>query len=95
MAKLRREKLPDGTDAGLLSFQCPGCGARHAFRIMFDPDLPEEQVWSWNGDMDGPTFDPALKAPGCHLRCVEGKLHFFVDSGHKLAGRLVDLPDEL
>ena len=69
-------------------FWCPGCEEAHTY------DVPR---WSFNGDMDKPTFTPSLLYPEkkvrCHLFVRAGKIEYCGDCGHALAGQTVDLPD--
>ena len=102
MAKLLRMALSDGTDAGLLTFHCPGCEYGHAFRIAPNPKYPSDPVWAWNGSMDRPTFTPSLvvdvrgeKPIRCHLFCRDGQLQFLNDCTHKLAGQTVAMLEEI
>lgn len=44
-------------DGGRIEFFCPGCNARHAIVI---------PGWSWNGDVDRPTFTPSLLSRSGH-----------------------------
>ena len=102
MAKLSRANFQDGTDSGLLTFHCPGCGYGHAFRVAPNPKHPSDPVWDWNGSMDNPTFSPSLlvnirgesPSPRCHLFCRDGKLQFLGDCTHDLAGQTVEMPEE-
>jgi hypothetical protein len=71
-------------------FWCPGCDSAHRF------DVPR---WSFNGDMESPTFAPSLLyreinggPTQCHLFLRKGKLQFLNDCPHDLAGRTVDIP---
>jgi hypothetical protein len=56
--------------------------------------------WSWNGDLEKPTFRPSLlmNRPGfvSHSWITDGQVQFLGDSTHALAGKtveLLDLPD--
>lgn len=81
------------------SFNCPGCGRHHAIRVG-NSDGPS---WSFNGDMDKPTFSPSILdrialtgggyRNGCHFFIRDGEIQFCGDSEHKLAGQTVDLPE--
>lgn len=71
---------------------CPGCDALHTIST----------IWTWNGDLMHPTFEPAVRlARGgkktplrvCHYNLVAGQLHFHDECTHGLAGRTVPLPD--
>ena len=72
-------------------FYCPGCQEYHAYRV---PD------WTFNGNMDRPTFTPSLLHSGkdypgnqCYLFVTDGKIHYCSDCDHSLAGQTVDMVD--
>lgn len=75
-------------------FECPGCGTSH---------MPEPGTWSFNDDMERPTFTPSIKVTWtmgpehtehvCHSHVTDGRIQFIADSTHDLAGQTVDLPD--
>lgn len=58
-------------------------------------------IWSFNGDMERPTFSPSLLVwptgdgyqKRCHLFLTDGQLQFCGDSDHALAGQTVPLPE--
>jgi hypothetical protein len=85
MAKLRKWR------AGLL-FHCPGCNEEHSV---------SEQVHTWNGSLDLPTFSPSLlwtydgadRKVVCHSYVAAGRIQFLNDCTHKLAGQTADLPE--
>jgi hypothetical protein len=61
MAKLSRVS----NQPGLLLFECPGCGNHHG--VWTDPANPNPKTnagWSWNGDLDRPTFTPSILVNG-------------------------------
>lgn len=76
-------------------FWCPGCNELHNYTTDRKEGL--HPGWTFNGDMEKPTFSPSLlypsKAVRCHLFLKDGKLEFCGDCGHALAGKTVDLPD--
>ena len=86
------------------TFWCPGCNSPHSFNVVsprFAKDVP---VWTFNGDMEKPTFSPSLRVfythpqtkeqkTICHLFLTDGKLIYQGDSGHDMKGQTVDLPD--
>lgn len=43
--------------SGRLAFWCPGCERPHAINCGEARDGP---VWSWNGDVEQPTFSPSV-----------------------------------
>lgn len=70
---------------------CPGCAKLHR--------LPSEG-WTFNGDLDKPTFAPSFKhswgAPAnkvCHYIVTDGRIFYCGDSTHALAGQTIDFPD--
>jgi hypothetical protein len=81
---------PDGVT---FVFWCPGCEGHHTFST----ERSRRPVWTFNGNLERPTFSPSLlypdKTPRCHLFLTDGRLQFLSDCGHKLAGQTVDLPE--
>jgi hypothetical protein len=77
-------------------FFCPGC--QHIHRI---PIGGEQQVWNWNGSYESPTFTPSIriylstedKVHCCHSFVTDGRINFLIDSTHRLAGKVVEIPD--
>lgn len=53
MAKIIKENGSNGA-----VFDCPGCGMHHAVNLG-DTNSP---MWSWNGDVERPTFSPSVLA---------------------------------
>lgn len=59
--------------------------------------------WSFNGDMDKPTFNPSVlntsnwgperRELRCHSYVTAGRIQFLPDCTHPLAGQTVDLPE--
>lgn len=87
---------------------CPGCDEAHRFVISNeDGTIPSGPVWTWDGDLEHPTFEASLLVNGgrahpdraiCHSYVRGGRWEFLSDSTHKLAGQTVDmvpLPDWL
>lgn len=82
-----------------LVFWCPGCGHAHQVRI----GAGFGSRWTWNGDVDRPTFAPSINIrwsegnPStdkcCHSNVTDGMIKFYSDSTHKLSGQTVPLPD--
>lgn len=52
--KLEEMKRTDGIRS--MMFDCPGCGLLHHVRVE-GSGVP---VWTWNGDMERPTFSPSV-----------------------------------
>lgn len=65
-------------------------------------------AWGFNGDMERPTLTPSIlvhsheafdkddnryTTPRCHSFVTAGRIQFFADCTHALAGQTVDLPD--
>jgi len=83
-----------------LYFECQGCMCEHFFTICYDG---RRQGWEFNGDLDKPTFDPALRInrlynkrgklirKRCFLKLIDGLITYSVHSDHILAGRTVAL----
>ncbi len=74
-------------------FYCPGCKHHHVY------DVPR---WSFNGNMDKPTFTPSLlvyiptrngNKTLCHLFVTDGKIQFLGDCEHELRGKTVDMEE--
>ena len=67
---------------------------------------PLPDSWTFNGNLDKPTFAPSFKHSGhhfekrsdnsvafvCHYVLTDGILNFCTDSTHGLAGKSVPLP---
>lgn len=87
-----RQRPWEGVDTYL--FWCPGCEEAHIFTVRTDGGRP---AWSFDGNMQSPTFSPSLlypdKKPLCHLFLRDGRIEFLGDCGHALAGKTVPLPD--
>jgi len=62
---------------------CPGCRQVHPFRVD-NTGCPERPTWTWNGDLERPTFSPSLLCHSSFHRC--GDEHLVpcsgVDCGH-------------
>lgn len=71
-------------------FHCPACECTHSFDVRKDGDRPN---WSWNGDVNSPTFRPSLRYPsrGCHLHVTNGTIEFCGDCDHRFAGQTMDM----
>jgi len=83
-------------------FLCPGCQQGHKIDTAPDGGVSGRPIWSWNGDLDAPTFAPSLLvrwtegeqhvARICHSFVQGGRIQFLSDCSHALAGQTVDLP---
>ncbi|WP_165418410.1 DUF6527 family protein [Dyella amyloliquefaciens] len=96
---------------------CPGClwpdGRPSAHLLQTDWVAPgmersthaRPDLWTFNGDLDRPTFAPSLLCKShrwdgekqvpyvCHTFIREGRIQFLDDCTHALAGQTVDLPE--
>lgn len=79
------------------SFWCPGCKHYHWFNVVAD-EHPKGEKWSFNGNMDKPTFSPSLlhdepmeSGKRCHLHVQDGIIKYCGDCSHALAGKEVPL----
>jgi hypothetical protein len=81
---------------------CPGCQADdgtsgHVFSINMADGSPG---WSFNGDLENPTFSPSMLARSnikgqervCHSFVTNGKIQYLSDCTHSLRGQTVELP---
>lgn len=93
MAKLTVYERTGGGKAYL--FHCPGCRSTHVFYVGC-PGMPS---WTFDGNMDKPTFSPSLlcnhTTPGkrCHLFLREGVIQFLSDCEHDHSGKTIPLDD--
>jgi hypothetical protein len=77
-------------------FYCPGCKEDHPYRVKPYSELP---VWTFNGDLESPTFTPSLLCNGsdpasrCHLFVTDGKIQYCSDCHHELAGQTVEMQE--
>jgi len=100
--KVKPINQSDGVMFGV-SFVCPGCGEEHEVRTR------GEKAWEFNGDFERPTLFPDILAypehierdgvralqPRCHSQVNAGRITFFADSEHALAGSTIELPEIL
>ena len=96
MGRLRQIcKGKEGVEA--YAFICPGCDQEH---VIYAKN-PSGVEWSFNGDLDRPTFSPSLrlfrvKHPEkycCHSFIRDGQIQYLNDCTHAMAGRTVDIPE--
>lgn len=83
---------------------CPGCKNLHSIIVELNADK-QKPLWSWDGDLECPTFEPSIKSTWntpepqvCHSFLRDGIWDFLSDSTHELAGQkvpMVELPDYL
>lgn len=91
-------QLLPGT-AGVFSFYCPGCGKPHTV-FTKDEGFPHP-VWSFNGDLEHPTFNPSVAVTNttpegekmCHSFIRNGVIEYLSDCDHALAGKLVEMEE--
>lgn len=76
--------------------ECKACGWAH----MIYTTGPVQ--WSFNGDVEKPTFSPSLmvngdlsnkSVPRCHSFIRDGKWQYLNDCTHDMAGKTVDMVD--
>lgn len=86
-------------------FMCPGCNDYHM--PVVNNKQPGGPQWTFNGDLNSPTFSPSLLMQReeyqgeeqsnikhvCHSFITDGKIQFLNDCTHELAGQTVDLPE--
>ena len=84
---------------GVLFFECPGCNRLHGVNVSRE----EQPKWSWNGDVNRPTFSPSILVEGiygedrtveiCHSFVRDGVIEFLNDCTHDKAGSKAEIPD--
>lgn len=79
-------------DGGYLHW-CPGCTEPHFIPV--EEPHPNGSRWTFNGDVDKPTFSPSVHYTKkiCHYWLRDGQLQFLSDSTHALRGQTVPLPE--
>jgi hypothetical protein len=109
VARAVRVVNSDGSELGF-SIHCLGCDHRHVlFTRPWKKDLTKASldgpVWSFNGNVDRPTFSPSLVVHEakwddgtiahhrCHSFIRDGQIQYLSDCGHSMAGRTLDLPE--
>ena len=92
MTTLQEYKTEDG-GKGLMFF-CPGCKYYHSFIVERTTPGP---CWTWNGDMQKPTFSPSLginmrsEEHRCHSFVRDGRIEYLSDCWHELRGQAVSM----
>lgn len=93
MAKVIECRNNEGPELRGYGIWCPACRTIHHF--------PKDR-WTFNGDMEKPTFSPSMLIRGylgpdnygtCHSFVRDGKIIYCGDCTHSLKGQTVDLPD--
>ena len=106
MAKVKRATNQAGDLVGY-TLNCPGCESHHVIYVgeWTNRHGKKQTGWSFNGDVDSPTFNPSLLVyegrhpdgslghPRCHSFIRNGQIQFLGDCGHDKASQTVDLPD--
>ncbi len=71
-------------------FFCPACNSNHKFEVRVGH-------WSFNGNMEKPSFEPSLNlllhGGRCHLFVKDGRIQYLGDCKHDLAGQSVEMRD--
>lgn len=96
MAKLYRTKNQRPGDPDF-SFYCPGCECDHGVWTTNNSG----PVWTYNNDIDKPTFRPSLLVTApyagvnhiCHTFITDGKIEYLNDCTHSFAGKTVEMED--
>lgn len=91
----------DAENASILLFWCPGCKEHHGVNIVKPNRLGA--VWTWDGDVDKPTFNPSVVVGKknengsmdvlCHLFVRSGHIQYLSDCKHELSGKTVVMED--
>jgi hypothetical protein len=73
-------------------FWCSGCDTNHRF-VTKNPKGVSGPTWSFNGNLERPTFTPSLLYPSlkCHLYVTDGTIRYLDDCAHALRGKTVPL----
>lgn len=88
------------TAQGDVMVECPGCDMPH---IVYINHSNPTCNWTWNGDLDKPTFSPSLlvrytwgkeqQKHVCHSFIRNGNWEYLNDCTHSMAGKTVPVPD--
>ncbi len=98
MSKLRKiEQTETGPD---YTFECPGCGCYHGVWTS-RPNSITNGIWTFNGDINKPTFSPSLlirfnqdgKECVCHSFVRDGKIQYLGDCTHVFKNQTIELPE--
>jgi len=86
------------SNSSTMMYWCPGCQMRHPVYIAKPEHNPDQDVWTWNGDVEKPTFYPSLNISlgpekRCHFFIRDGMIIYMGDSTHELKNQTVELPD--
>lgn len=85
-------------DEHSLMYWCLGCDMFHPVYLSKPPYNPNTDTWTWNGEVEKPTFHPSLNTklgPGkqCHIFIRDGLIVYLDDCHHHLKGQTIELPD--
>lgn len=93
------------TGNDMLWFKCPGCEQvrpfAHYHRIPVSigtrkhpGTLHPDKTWEWNGSTEKPTVKPSINITDqCHYTITDGKITYYPDSKHPLAGKTIPMPE--
>lgn len=79
---------------------CPGCEQMHVICVDDAPSFGER--WTFDGNVDKPTFNPSVRirliegnevVSCCHYYLESGLLKYCGDTTHGLSERTIPLPD--
>lgn len=103
--RLRIVRWANGEAIAKLNAFCPACDFEHGFRVDLNDNgkwqRGNNDVWTFNGNWDCPTFVPSMGAnmsrvdrfhPCCHSFLENGQWRYLNDCTHALAGTVVDVP---
>ena len=86
---------PEARVIAHLDALCPACGFEHSFAVDLEGHGKHtNQIWSFNGDYDNPTFTPSMLSnrgqreehhPICHSFVRHGMWQFLGDCTHNMA----------
>ena len=106
MKIVRREFKHDAAHCAAYWVYCPAC--KRAHRFLVENGVDPAEVWTFDGDLENPTFEPSLLVDGrwwrdgawqpdiCHSYLRAGFWEFLSDCTHAMAGLkvpMVDFPD--
>lgn len=96
MAKTEELTNQNGELCGEWLIYCLGCKMHHSLNC-------KEGGWTFNGDVNNPTFAPSLlvrfnwgenrEPKRCHSFIRNGNMEYLTDCTHELAGTTVELPE--
>ncbi len=98
--KVIQAKFKETELEGIFQIYCPGCKSRHSIDTV-KPN-PLGHLWTFNGDMEKPTFTPSVNISWesgskliarCHFIITDGIIHYCPDCTHPLVNQKVELPD--